>query len=104
MISGGNVSPRMERLFGSDPQPPKTELEPLTDFVVKLENREVVLEFLQGSRNPSVQELLRCRQLTNTVIFEPSMSASGQAFDAALVGAGLLIEENELTGRLREKR
>jgi hypothetical protein len=49
-----------------------------------------------------VQELLRCRQLTNTTIFAPSDSASGQAFDAAISTAGLLAEEDRLTIRLRD--
>ncbi|MDB6020460.1 MAG: hypothetical protein JWQ04_317, partial [Pedosphaera sp.] len=102
VLSGGDAGPRIERLFASDPQPPKTALEPLTEFAVRLENREVILQFLQGSANPAVQELLRCRALTNTVIFSPSMSASGQAFDAAISIAGLLIEENRLTPHLRD--
>jgi hypothetical protein len=102
VISGGDASPVMQRLFGSDPEPSKTGFESLAEFVVRLENREVVLEFLQGSTSSAVQELLRCRALTNTVIFSPSMSASGQAFDAAISIAGLLIEENRLTPHLRD--
>src|SRR5262249_12531018 len=47
--------------------------------------------------SPAVQELLRCRALTNTVIFPPSQSSSGQAFDAALSSCGLLLDEGRLT-------
>lgn len=102
-VSGGDASPRMERLFASDPQPPKNGFESVAEFVIRLENREVVLGLLRSSANADVQQLLRCRALTNTAIFSPSMSASGQAFDAALSIAGLLIDENRMAPQLREK-
>lgn len=102
LVSGGDVSPRMERLFASDPHPVKGGTESLAEFVIRLENREIVLELLHSSANPVVQELLRCRALTNTSIFSPSMSSSGQAFDAAIAIAGLLVEENRLTPHLRD--
>jgi len=41
--------------------------------------------------------LLRCRTLTNTVIFPPSQSSAGQAFDAALSSCALLLDEGRLT-------
>jgi hypothetical protein len=47
-----------------------------------------------------VLELLRCRTLTNTVIFPPSLSSSGQAFDAALSVCGLLLSEGQVTNSL----
>jgi hypothetical protein len=72
--------------------------EPLTEWVLRLENRGPVLERLSASPNPAVQELLRCRGLTNTLIFPPSESASGQAFDAAVSVCGLLLAEGRLTG------
>jgi hypothetical protein len=74
--------------------------EPLTEWVVKLDNRERVLDFLRSSQRPAVQELLRTRSLTNTVLLPASESSSGQAFDAAVSIAGLLLEEKKLTGGL----
>jgi len=59
-----------------------------------------VLELLRLSQRPGVQDLLRTRELTNTTIFPPSQSASGQAFDAALCVCGLLLEEGRLTTAL----
>ncbi len=90
----------LQILFQTDPQLPKSGFEPFTDWVVRLENRGTVLELLQASSRPAVQELLRCRSLTNTTIFSPSQSASGQALDAALSTCGLLLEEQKLTPAL----
>jgi hypothetical protein len=79
---------------------PKSGSESFTDFVVREDNRIVVIELLRASRIPAVQELMRCRGLTNTVIFSPSQSASGQAFDTALATCGLLLERGHLSGAL----
>ncbi len=98
----GAPEPRLANLFGSDSQPPNAASQPFTEFVIRLENREKLLEFLRTSPNPVVQELLRCRALTNTVLFSPSQSSSGQAFDAALSIGGLLVEEGRLTTSLRD--
>jgi len=74
--------------------------QPVTEWVVRLENRGKALDFLQASVSPAVQELLKCRAVTNTVIFSPSASASGQAFDAALSICGLLLAEDKLSAGL----
>ncbi|MDB6123805.1 MAG: hypothetical protein JWQ71_2798 [Pedosphaera sp.] len=99
-IALGAPSPHLESL--PNLKLPNTGSEPFTEFVVRLENRNKVLELLRSSSNPLVQELLRCRALTNTVLFPPSSSASGQAFDAAISVTGLLSEEGRLTTSLRE--
>jgi len=59
-----------------------------------------VLALLQASPNPLVQELLRFRLQTNTVLFSPSPSASGQALDAALSICGLLVNSGHFTASL----
>ena len=99
LVWGGGDA-RLERWFASDPYLPKSGSEPVTDFVVREENRAVGLELLRGSPLSAVQELLRCRALTNTIIFSPSQSASGQALDTALVLCGLLLEGGHLSGQL----
>jgi hypothetical protein len=76
---------------------------PFTDFIVHEEHREKALTFLDHSWKPGVQAVMACRTLTNTAIFAPSESASGQAFDAALAISGLLLEEDRLTASLRDK-
>ena len=73
---------------------------PFTDWVVRLENRERVLGLLQTSTRPAVQELLLCRNLTNTYVFSSSQSSSGQALDAAVSVCGLLLDEQKLTSTL----
>ena len=57
---------------------------PFTDFIIRRENREHALALLNGSRIGAVRELIKFRSVTNTAIFPPSESASGQALDAAL--------------------
>jgi hypothetical protein len=83
-------------------QPLDPGSDPYTEFVVRLENRDRMLELLQASRKPAVQELLRTRNLTNTVLFPPSQSPSGQAFDAALSICGLLVDGQHLQPALAD--
>ncbi len=107
----GGGAPHLDALFtsparqrSSDPEGqrkrPDSASEPLTEWVVRLENRGTVLDFLRASQRPAVSEVLDCRALTNTAIFSPSGSASGQALDAALSIAGLLLAEDKLTSGL----
>jgi hypothetical protein len=98
-INGGGDS-QLQVLFKTDPKPAQTGFEPFTDWIVRLENRGTVFELLQASSRPAVQELLHCRMLTNTLVFSPSRSASGQAFDAALSICGLLLEERKFNPAL----
>jgi hypothetical protein len=69
-------------------------------FIVRRENREAALAHLQHSTTPAAQELLRCRELNHTVLFPPSSSAAGQAFDAVIAECGLLLDGNRLTASL----
>jgi len=93
------TSPARQRSSESDAEKkrPESASEPLTEWVVRLENRGTVLDYLRASQRPAVSEILECRTLTNTVIFSASGSASGQALDAALSIAALLLAEDKLT-------
>jgi hypothetical protein len=71
--------------------------QPITEWLVRQENRQKALDLLGASRSPVVQEILRGRELTNTLIFSASKSAAGQALDTALALCGLLVEEGQLT-------
>jgi hypothetical protein len=73
---------------------------PFIEYVVRSGNREKLLAQLRSFANLGVQEMLRFRGLTSTVIFAPSPSASGQALDAAILSCGLLLEEGRLTSSL----
>lgn len=98
--SWGGGDPLMGAL--TEYQLPASKPEPFTEWVVRLENRGKVLNLLHASTKPGVQELMRCQELTNTTLFPPSHSASGQAFDAALSIAGLLVEANHLNSGLND--
>ncbi len=99
----GGPDPYLEKLFANDPalQPPVSR--PIMEILLRRENREKVLQFLRTSRRPIVGELLNVRSLTNTVLFPPAMSASGQALDAALALAGLLFQGDHLNTPLQEE-
>jgi hypothetical protein len=94
----GASEPRFESLF-SRSQPAS---QPFASLVLRLNNRELLLDFLRASHRTSVQELLACRALTNTVIFPASNSSSGQAFDAAVSICGLLLEQDRLSKGLAD--
>ena len=70
---------------------------PFTEFLVQTETREQLLEFLDGSKRPEVQALLRFRAMTNTAVFAPSESSAGQPLDISIAIAGLLIEDDRVT-------
>ena len=78
------------------------ETMPFTEFMIRPDNRDKTLRRLQASFLPSVQALLECRVLTNTVVFPPSSSGAGQAFDAAVCICGMLELEGRLTTSLRD--
>ncbi len=99
LLGWGGPEARFEKLFGGA-TPLRSAPEPVAEFVIRLGNRERVLEVLRASRQPLVRELLRTRALTNTVIFPPAFSSSGQAFDAALSIGGLLAEGGHLKAGL----
>ncbi len=98
LFQGGTPLPREQ----APPVERSSEALPLTEWVVHLENRERVLEYLSGSSRAAVQELLQTRSLTNTVLFPPSQSSAGQAFDAALSIAALLMQERKFSENFGE--
>jgi len=99
-VAWGGPEPPFESIFQRDSRLPQDGSEAFTEYVIRLENRERVLQVLQSSPRLIIQELLRTRGLTNTVIFPPSQSSSGQPFDAALSVCGLLVERGHLTAEL----
>lgn len=84
---------RMAHLFANQSQPAV----PFTEFIIRQQNRALALDSLQASQKPAVQELLRCRQLTQTVLLPASSSSAGQAFDSAVSVCGLLLDGGHLT-------
>jgi hypothetical protein len=82
------------------PGQPLLPPEPFMEFIIRSENREKALELLSSSTNPLTIELLKTRTVTNTTIFTPSQSASGQAFDAIIYTCSLLAESGHVTSTL----
>ncbi len=93
----GVADPTLNNYFPAAPVPGET----LSDFVVHEENRNKALEFLEKSQQPAVRELLQTRSLTKLSTFAPSQEAGGEAFDAALVVAGVLLDQQALAPGLR---
>lgn len=94
------AQPGSEPLFPGGPSAPADS--PVTTQLIRMDNRQKALDYLQSTGSPAVRELLRARDLTNTVLFTPSQSSSGQAFDAAISITGLLLEGNFLAPGLRD--
>lgn len=99
-VAWGGPEPPFESIFQRDARLPQDGSEAFTGYVIRLENRERVLQLLQACPRPIVQELLRTRALTNTTIFPPALSSSGQAFDAAISVCGLLAERGHFSSGL----
>src|SRR5437879_57580 len=68
----GGPEPRFESIFENESKLREPGFDPVTEYVIRLENRERVLGLLSASHRASVQELLRLRLSTNTVVFPPS--------------------------------
>ncbi|HET7624951.1 MAG TPA: hypothetical protein VFM25_06755, partial [Verrucomicrobiae bacterium] len=96
---GGDPSGALKLIQPGNPETNRGVL-PFTEIIIRRENRENVLAALGQSSNPLVRELLDFRNVTNTVLFPPSQSASGQALDAAISICGLLAEQHALSGEL----
>lgn len=101
LLLWGGSAPRLADLFGQDAAIATSGSEPIAGFLVRRGHRETVLEALRKSPRPVVQDLLRLRARTNTVLFPPSQSASGQALDTAVATCGLLLEGDHLSAGLQ---
>lgn len=63
--------------------------------------RAAVLQRLQNSRRPGVQDVLQNRGLTHTEVFPPVSSPGGGAFEAIIVVAALLSQGDYLNAEFR---
>ena len=77
---------------------------PVVDLLMQRATREKVLQFLnlRAERRPGIRQFLANRSLTNTVHFPSPTTASGQAFDGAVVIVGLLYQGDYLMPNLRD--
>jgi len=96
----GGPEPRFESIFEPDKRLPDSGSECFTQYLIRQPNRERVLALLKDSADPVARQLVQFRSLTNTVLFPPSNSSSGQALDAAISIAGLLADGRYLAAGL----
>jgi len=86
-------------LPGQTPPPGETVIE----VILPEPQRRALERFLLTLRRADVQEVLRARGLTQTALFPPVNSASGQALDAALLLTGLLLQAETFQPTLRQQ-
>ncbi|HAV63959.1 MAG TPA: hypothetical protein DCY13_16530, partial [Verrucomicrobiales bacterium] len=67
------------------------------------DSRSALRAFLEESRRPGVQQILKNRALKKTVHLPPVSSASGQPLEAAILMAALLHQSDQLSAGLREE-
>lgn len=94
LLFWGQQEKTLEYIFDRNKE---KEPEPITAFLIRPEQLKRGLDSLAGSRIPAVFELLRSRTMTNTVMFAPSQSAAGHAFDAAVALTGMLLTANRVS-------
>ncbi|MBM3880063.1 MAG: hypothetical protein FJ387_10145 [Verrucomicrobia bacterium] len=99
----GGADPVLQQIIGTSAGVPATKEATVVDLVLPDAARATVLEFLQKSRRPGVQELLRNRLLPQTRVFSPVGTPSGQALDSAILLTGLLSQTDHLTLQFRDE-
>lgn len=102
LVAWGLPDMRVDTVFWADTRLSNSVPQPVTEVVLRLENRGKLLSYLKASSSYEMQDLLVTRALTNTTVLPPSGSSSGQAFDAAVSVAGLLMDSGQLHPALRE--
>ncbi len=107
------AQPALAQRGGTDPylqhiltREARIDLSPATNALAMFlprESRVALLDALAASRRPGLQQILRNRELTNTVHLPAVASPAGQPLEAAILMAGLLQQTDQLSNRLREE-
>jgi hypothetical protein len=97
----GGAAPYLERVFEKAPATTNLDSQPIVDVLITQSTRDTLMEALRHSRRPGVLEILQTRELTNTEVFPPARSASGQPLDATIATTALLFQHDHFTSRLR---
>lgn len=86
---------------------PPGEIPPVGDTVIEVllseSARAAVVRALSSARRADVQEVLRARDWRETALYPPVSSASGQAFEAAVLLTGLLLQAEAFHPTLRQQ-
>ncbi|MFO1501472.1 MAG: hypothetical protein U1G07_24300 [Verrucomicrobiota bacterium] len=74
---------------------------PVVDVLVPEATRRELMEAMDRSQRPGVVEILKTRDLTNSVVFPPVRSPSGQPLDATIAMTALLFQQDHFPSGLR---
>lgn len=99
----GGVDPLLEQILS---QAGRLQLAGATNAMqlfLPRDSRVTLLGVLANSRRPGIQQMLKNRELQQTVHLPPAGGAAGQPLEAAIVMAGLLHQGDHLANRLREE-
>jgi hypothetical protein len=99
LVALGGATPLLEK---TDLAPNAKEPQPIVEILARRAAREKILALLQQSRRPGVQQILKNRELKNTVHFPGAMTSSGQALDAAILSAALLYQGDYFAPSFRD--
>lgn len=91
----------LERIFERNPPTTNRASQAIIDILIPRGARETVWTTLRDSRKPGVLEIVKTRDLTNTVVFPPAKSASGQPLDATIALTALLLQQDQFAAPLR---
>jgi len=94
-ITGG-AAPYFEQWLQGAPQQPADGSASVMHLLASSANRRDLLEFLSGTGNPAVRQLLETRRMTGTAHFLPVGTAGGAPLEASILTTALLAQANYL--------
>jgi hypothetical protein len=102
MVWGG-ADPDLETVIPPRPSAQPSGIPSAFDLIEQPASREKILDWLRISPRPVIQELLQIRLATNTTLFPPATSVSGQALDTILMLTGVLMHGGHIAPALQEE-
>jgi hypothetical protein len=90
----GGAALYLEKIFEKRPPTTNYAVRPFLDVLVPQAARDTLLEALGHSRRPGVLQVLETRNLTNTSVFSPARSSSGQPLDGVITTTALLFQQD----------
>ncbi|MFA5257460.1 MAG: hypothetical protein WC360_04860 [Opitutales bacterium] len=89
----GGPAPYYEAFLGLLPElPPAGKDSHVSDIVLPRANRQLLAQFLSGSANHAVSELMKARTMTGWRRFMPVNSPAGHPLDASILSLALLVQ------------
>ncbi len=98
----GGAAPYLERVFEKHSPVGNLTVYPIVDILVWEDARLALVQALGFSRRPGVLDLMKTRDLTNTVLFPPAKSAAGEPLDTAIATTALLLQQDHLASALAD--